>query len=257
MTEPLVVRRETAIAAPPAAVFAFLTDPDKILSWMGAEATTEAHPGGLYLVKGTGDRTHVARGAFREVVPGHRLAHSFGWEGNEAVPPGSSLVEMALIDQDGGALLRVTHTGLPNVAQCATTGVGRITWAGWPLRQRAEILASIVAPRRAILNPLLWAVDSQWCSMIFSSKGTASIATLWTRKEVTTRRRGAEPADARFDLGQIISPRARAGDWGGGISVKTRRKARPSQQLRDFASASRRNGSASRSNAWFARAEAC
>jgi uncharacterized protein YndB with AHSA1/START domain len=32
MTEPLVVRRETQIAASPATVFAFLTDPDKILS---------------------------------------------------------------------------------------------------------------------------------------------------------------------------------------------------------------------------------
>ena len=79
MTEPLVVRRETPIAAPPATAFAFLTDPDKILGWMGAEATTEAHPGGLYVVKGTGDRTHVAPGAFGEVVPVHRLAPSFGW----------------------------------------------------------------------------------------------------------------------------------------------------------------------------------
>ena len=47
MTEPLVVRRETHIAAPPATVFAFLTDPEKILSWMGTEAKTEVHPGGL------------------------------------------------------------------------------------------------------------------------------------------------------------------------------------------------------------------
>ena len=67
MAEPLVVRRETHIAAPPATVFAFLTDPEKILSWMGAEATTEAHPGGLYLVKGVGDRP---RGPRR--VPGGR-----------------------------------------------------------------------------------------------------------------------------------------------------------------------------------------
>jgi uncharacterized protein YndB with AHSA1/START domain len=43
MTEALVVRREAQIAAAPATVFAFLIDPDKILSWMGAEAATEAH----------------------------------------------------------------------------------------------------------------------------------------------------------------------------------------------------------------------
>jgi uncharacterized protein YndB with AHSA1/START domain len=120
LTEPLLVRRETHIAAPPATVFAFLTDPEKILSWMGTEATTEVHPGGLYLLKGVGgDRARVARGAFREVVPVHRLAYSFGWEGSEEVPPGSSLVEIDLIDQDGGTLLRMTHSGLPNAAQCA------------------------------------------------------------------------------------------------------------------------------------------
>ena len=119
MTEAFVVRRETQIAAPPATVFAFLTDPDKILSWMGAEATTEAHPGGLYLVKGIGDSANVVRGAFREVVPIHRLAYSFGWEGNEEVPPGSSLVEVDLIDRDGGTLLRMTHSGFPNATPCA------------------------------------------------------------------------------------------------------------------------------------------
>src|SRR5271170_5609317 len=111
MTEPLVVRRETHIASPPATLFAFLTDPEKILSWLGAEATTEPHPGGLYLVKSITGR--VTRGTFREVVPVHRLAYSFGWEGNEAMPPGSTLVEIDLIDQDGGALLRMTHSGIP------------------------------------------------------------------------------------------------------------------------------------------------
>ena len=116
MTEPLVVRRETHIAAPPATVFAFLTDPEKILRWMGTEATMEAHPGGLYLVNGIG--AMAARGAFREVVPVHRLAYSFGWEGSERVPPGSSLIEIDLLDQDGGTLLRLTHTGLPDAEQC-------------------------------------------------------------------------------------------------------------------------------------------
>src|SRR5712672_3196006 len=118
MTEPLVVQRETHIAAPPSTVFAFLTDPEKIVSWMGAEAQTEMHPGGLYLLKGVNGRS-TARGAFREVVPVHRLAYSFGWDGDEEVPPGSSLIEIDLIDRDGGTLLRMTHSGLPNAAQCA------------------------------------------------------------------------------------------------------------------------------------------
>ena len=124
MTESFVVRRETHIAAPRASVFAFLTDPDKIVQWMGTEATTEAHPGGMYLLKGVGSAT--ARGTFREVVPVHRLAYSFGWEGNEEVSPGSSLIEIDLIEQDGGTLLRMTHSGLPNAATQASHGKG---WA--------------------------------------------------------------------------------------------------------------------------------
>jgi uncharacterized protein YndB with AHSA1/START domain len=126
MNEPLLVRRELQIEAPPATVFAFLTDPEKILSWMGAEATTEAKPGGIYLVKGVGARTRVARGAFKEVVPVHRLAYSFGWEGDDEVPPASSLVEIDLVDRNGGTLLRMTHSGLPNALQCANHNKG---WA--------------------------------------------------------------------------------------------------------------------------------
>jgi uncharacterized protein YndB with AHSA1/START domain len=131
MTEPLVVRRETQIAAPPATVFAFLTDPEKIVSWMGAEAMTEPHPGGLYLVKGVNRAGNNARGTFREVVPVHRLAYSFGWEGREEVPPGSSLIEIDLIERDGGTLLRMTHRDLPNEAQCASHAKG---WAHYLAR---------------------------------------------------------------------------------------------------------------------------
>jgi uncharacterized protein YndB with AHSA1/START domain len=126
MPEPLVVRREIQIAAPPATVFAFLTDPEKIIGWLGAEAKTETHPDGLYLVKGISAWGRVARGTFREVVPVHRLAYSFGWEGDDEVPPGSSLVEIDLLDREGGTLLRMAHSGLPNAAQRAGHGTG---WA--------------------------------------------------------------------------------------------------------------------------------
>ena len=50
MAEAFTVRREIKIAAPQAAVFAFLTDPEKMLRWMGTEAKVEPHLDGLYLV---------------------------------------------------------------------------------------------------------------------------------------------------------------------------------------------------------------
>ena len=135
MTEAFIVQRETHIAAPRASVFAFLTDPAKIVQWMGTEATTEVHPGGMYLLKGVGSAT--ARGTFREVVPVHRLAYSFGWEGNEEVSPGSSLIEIDLIEQDGGTLLRMTHSGLPNATTQASHGKG---WAHY-LGRLTEVAA--------------------------------------------------------------------------------------------------------------------
>ncbi|ASW06871.1 MULTISPECIES: SRPBCC family protein [unclassified Rhizobium] len=132
MSEPLIVRREAHVSAPPAAIFALLTDPEKILRWMGTEARTEPEPGGIYLVNVTGAR--AARGTFREVVPVHRLAYSFGWEGSEEVPPGSSLVEIDLIEQPDGTLVRLTHTGLPTVEQCEAHAKG---WAHYLDRMAA------------------------------------------------------------------------------------------------------------------------
>ena len=119
MNDPLLVRRETFIAAPPSHVFAYLTDPEKIVGWMGSESETDVKVGGMYLLKGVGKGAATARGAFREVVPVHRLAYSFGWDGDADVPPKSSLVEFDLIDQNGGTLLRMTHTGLPSEEKCA------------------------------------------------------------------------------------------------------------------------------------------
>ena len=122
MTEQLMVRHETQIAASPATVFAFLTDPEKILRWMGTEATVEPRTGGLYLVNVSGK--DIARGRFTEVIPVHRLAYSFGWEGREKTPPGSGLIEIDLIDQAGGTLLRMTHSGLPTAESCAQHKMG-------------------------------------------------------------------------------------------------------------------------------------
>ena len=124
MTERMVVLREVQIAAPPSTVFAFLTDPEKILRWMGTEATVEPHPGGIYLVNVSG--RDFARGEFTEVVPVHRLAYSFGWDERKDMPPGSSLIEIDLIDRGGATLLRMTHSGLPDAEECASHEKG---WA--------------------------------------------------------------------------------------------------------------------------------
>ena len=57
MNEALIIQREIEVAAPAATVFAFLTDPEKILRWVGTEANVEAQPGGIYLVNVAGRST--------------------------------------------------------------------------------------------------------------------------------------------------------------------------------------------------------
>ena len=118
MADGFVVRTETQVAAPPATVFAFLIDPDKLMRWIGTGAVTEPQPGGVYLLNNVGGK-NTARGTFKEVVPVHRLAYSFGWDHSPDVPAGSSLVEVDLIEKDGGTLVRMTHSGLPNEQQRA------------------------------------------------------------------------------------------------------------------------------------------
>jgi uncharacterized protein YndB with AHSA1/START domain len=112
MDAPNTIQRELTIEADPATVFAFFTDPQRLVRWIGASATLDARPGGLLLVDV--QQGFVARGEFKEVVPVTRLAYTWGWEGNrENVPPGSSLIEIDLAPKNGGTVVHFTHSGLP------------------------------------------------------------------------------------------------------------------------------------------------
>lgn len=103
--------REVHIDAPPEIVFGFLTEPEKMVEWMGVEATFEACPGGLYRVNVNGE--DVARGEVVEVTPPRRVVYSWGWEGGEVLPPGQSRIEFTLDAEEGGTRLRMVHSGIP------------------------------------------------------------------------------------------------------------------------------------------------
>jgi uncharacterized protein YndB with AHSA1/START domain len=104
--------RELTIGADPATVFAFFTDPQRLIRWMGVSAELDPRPGGIFLVDV--NPGWVARGEFKEVVPVTRLTYTWGWEGNnDHVAPGSSLIEIDLLPQNGNTLVHFTHSGLP------------------------------------------------------------------------------------------------------------------------------------------------
>jgi len=110
-----VVEVEQRIAAQPATVFAYLTDPAKFVEWMGVGAELDPEAGGAFRIDVDG--THIASGVYREVDPPHRVVMTWGWEGDADVGPGSTTVEVTLTPAEGGTLLRLRHIGLPNEAQ--------------------------------------------------------------------------------------------------------------------------------------------
>jgi uncharacterized protein YndB with AHSA1/START domain len=117
-TETTVVTREIAIDASPETVWQFFVDPEKATRWMGQAATLDPRPGGVYRVEVIPG--HTARGEFVELDPPRRLVQTWGWEAGEdgprSVPPGASTIEIELVSDGDGTVVRFTHRDLPDAA---------------------------------------------------------------------------------------------------------------------------------------------
>jgi uncharacterized protein YndB with AHSA1/START domain len=107
-----VIERVITIEAAPETVFRLLTDSREYAKWKGERAQLDARPGGIFRVIFPQPATVVA-GKFIELVPQRRVVFSWGWEGNEHVPPGSSRVEIDLEPVGSGTRLRLVHRDLP------------------------------------------------------------------------------------------------------------------------------------------------
>jgi uncharacterized protein YndB with AHSA1/START domain len=108
-----VFEREIRIEASPDTVFEFFTDPDKMKMWKGTAAELDPRPGGVYRVEVLPEA--IAKGEYVHVDRPHFVAFTWGWEGEEqAVPPGSSLVEVTLRPDGDATVLTLRHTGLPS-----------------------------------------------------------------------------------------------------------------------------------------------
>lgn len=105
---------EEVIDATPHEIFPYLTEPENYARWMGAEAELDPRPGGVFRVRMP--NAAIALGRFVVVEPPLRVVFTWGWEGSEAVPPGSTTVEITLLDQGRSTLIRLRHTGLPDEA---------------------------------------------------------------------------------------------------------------------------------------------
>ena len=59
----------------------------------------------------------MARGEFVEIDPPRRVVFTWGWEGMDAVPPGSSTVEVTFEPDGDATILRLVHRGLPSAEE--------------------------------------------------------------------------------------------------------------------------------------------
>lgn len=116
------------IAAPPATVYSFFTDPERYVVWMGKTAVLEPHAGGTYLVR-MRDGVETS-GEFLELDPPHRLVFTWGWTQDEDVPPGSTRVEVTFTEHEGGTLVVLRHHDLPSSQQREHHGAGWWAYLG-------------------------------------------------------------------------------------------------------------------------------
>jgi uncharacterized protein YndB with AHSA1/START domain len=111
------IERRVFIAASPDTVFKYLVDPTLMTRWIGHPSFVTASEGDTFSLKFTFGEGHTAAGVFIEVSTPHRVAFSFGWEGVDGFPPGTSIVEIDLSPHDGGTVVHLRHSGFPESIQ--------------------------------------------------------------------------------------------------------------------------------------------
>jgi len=101
---PMVIRAE--LATDRDATWAALTEPALVERWFTHASVVGAVGDPYELDFGGGD---VMRGNVLEVVPGQRLAYSWGWEGGPDAP--RTRVSWELAPGEDGTLVTLTHDG--------------------------------------------------------------------------------------------------------------------------------------------------
>jgi uncharacterized protein YndB with AHSA1/START domain len=95
------------IQAAPETVFRFFTDTPRWAAWWGAGSTIDARPGGRLYIRYPGG-VEVS-GEVLEVRAPERIVFSYGFNSGKPIPPGASLVTIALEASAAGTRLHLWH----------------------------------------------------------------------------------------------------------------------------------------------------
>lgn len=106
-----LVERTIDIDTDPATVYEHFVDAERFVQWMAPDAQLDPQPGGL--IRWTHLNGDSCEGRFVELIPGHRIVFTYGWDRPDVeVPPGSTTVEITLDPIPQGTRLRLVHRGL-------------------------------------------------------------------------------------------------------------------------------------------------
>ena len=102
------VSLEMQVDAAPETVFALLTEPALMQTWLADLVFADSRRGGRFRAEGV---LGTVEGTYLEVIPYTKVV--FSWGGVEGLAPGQSTVEFTLEPKANGTLLRLRHHGLP------------------------------------------------------------------------------------------------------------------------------------------------
>jgi len=106
------VRLKIRVDASPETVFALLTEPNHMKTWLAELVEADSRPGGMFRISGPPGVS--IEGSYLEVIPNRKVV--FTWGGVEGLRPGQSTVEFLLEPDGGGTLVRLRHYELPRPA---------------------------------------------------------------------------------------------------------------------------------------------
>ncbi len=106
------VQLEIRIDASPSTVFALLSEPIHMETWLAELVQADARPGGVFRI--SGPHGVSIGGTYVEVIPDKKVV--FTWGGVEGLKPGQSTVEFLLEPDGEGTLVRLRHYNLPKPA---------------------------------------------------------------------------------------------------------------------------------------------
>jgi len=110
VTSAAVLTATVRIAAPPADVFPYFTNAALMVQWIGEWADLRPEPGGGFALDIS---TTPVRGEYVEVEPPRRVVFTWGVAGKDALPPGSTTVEVVLTADGPDTVVELFHHDLP------------------------------------------------------------------------------------------------------------------------------------------------